>query len=118
MLLALLLDELAAADDDVAPRLVDLEDLALDIVADVVRDVGRTADVDLRGRQEDRHADVDEQPALDLAHDAAGDGVAFVVLGDDLLPAADAVRLALGEDDKAAVVLDGLEEHLDLVGRA
>jgi aminoglycoside phosphotransferase (APT) family kinase protein len=32
-----------------------------------------------RGGQEDRHADVDEQAALDLAHDLALDDVAFLV---------------------------------------
>ena len=115
MLLALFLEELAAADDDVAARFVDLEDLALDVLADVVGDVGRTADVDLRGGQEDRHADVHEEAALDLAHDAAGDGIAFAVLVDDLFPAADAVGLALGDDDEAGVVFDGVEEHFDLV---
>src|SRR5262249_45355745 len=52
-LLALVLEELAAADDDVAASLVDLEDLALDGAADVVADVGGPADVHLAGRQED-----------------------------------------------------------------
>ena len=38
-LLALVFEQLAAADDDVAAGLVDLEDLALDGLADVVADV-------------------------------------------------------------------------------
>ena len=80
------LDELAAADDDVAPALVDLEDHALDFLVDVIGDVGRTADVDLAGGQEDVDADIDEQAALDLAGDLALDDVAFVVAGDDHLP--------------------------------
>ena len=41
------------------------------VLADVVADVGRPADVDLAGRQEDVDADVDEQAALDLAGDHA-----------------------------------------------
>src|SRR5690606_26246209 len=82
---ALLLDELAAGDDDVAAGLVDLEDLGLDVLADVDADVARAADVDLRGGEEDRHADVDEQAALDLPHHAALDGVALLVLADDAL---------------------------------
>src|SRR5262249_23259449 len=85
-LLALVLQELAAADDDVAAGLVDLEDLALDLAADVVADVGGPADVHLAGRQEDVDADVHQQPALDLAVDHAGDGVALLVLLDDLFP--------------------------------
>jgi len=69
LLLAGDLDELAAADDDVAPALVDLEDHALDVVVDVVGDVGGASDVDLAGGEEDVDADVDEQAALDLAGD-------------------------------------------------
>ena len=64
------LDQLAAADDDVPPALVDLEDHALDLLIDVIGDVGRAADVDLAGGQEDVDADIDQQPALDLAGDA------------------------------------------------
>src|SRR5262249_36062983 len=83
---SLVLEELAAADDDVPAGLVDLEDLALNLAVDVVADVGRAADVHLAGGQEDVDTDVDEQPALDLAGDGALDGVAFLVLGDDLFP--------------------------------
>ena len=79
-LLAPVFEQLAAADDDVAARLVDDEDLALDGLADVVADVGRPADVHLAGGQEDVDADVDQQAALDLAGDQAGDDVAFLVL--------------------------------------
>src|SRR5262249_59146199 len=83
---ALVLDQLAAADDDVAAGLVDLEDLALDGLADVVGDVGRPADVHLAGGEEDVDADVDQEAALDLAGDRAGDDVALLVVADDVLP--------------------------------
>ena len=43
------------------------------------------------------------------------DDVAFLVLLDDPLPAADAVGLALGEHHQAAVALDLLQQHLDLL---
>ena len=43
------------------------------VLADVVADVGRAADVDLAGGQEDVDADVDQQAALDLAGDLARD---------------------------------------------
>src|SRR5207244_4007702 len=85
-LLADVFEELAAADDDVAAGLVDLEDLALDGLADVVANVRRAADIDLRGGEEDVDADVDEQAALDLAGDDAGDDIAFLVLGADVFP--------------------------------
>ncbi len=113
--LALVLEQLAAADDDVAPRLVDLEDLALDGLVDVVGDVGRPANVHLAGRQEDVDADVDEQAALDLAGDQAGDDVAFLVLGDDVFPFLLPLGLAIAQDDGAVLVLDGVEQHLNLV---
>src|SRR5262249_3928935 len=71
-LLALILDELAAADHDVAAGLIDFEDFALDGLVDVVGDVRRPTDVHLAGRQEDVDADVDQQAALDLAGDRAG----------------------------------------------
>ncbi len=112
-LLALVLEQLAAGDDDVAAGLVDLEDLALDGAVDVVGDVRRPADVHLAGRQEDVDADVDQKPALDLAGDQALDDVALLVLGDDGLPLGLALGLAVGQDDGAALVLDGVEQHLD-----
>ena len=78
------------------------------VLADELADVARAADVDLAGGQEDRHADVDEQAALDLALHDAPDLVALVVLLDDALPAADAVGLALGEQ-RRVVLVDALE---------
>jgi len=60
------LDQRTAADDDIAPCFVDLQHQALDGLAQVVADVGWTTDVDLAGRQEHVHTDVDQQPALDL----------------------------------------------------
>src|SRR5262249_51723963 len=62
-------------DDDGAAGLVDLEDLALDGLADVVGDVRQPADVHLADGQEDVDADVDQQAALDLARDVAADDV-------------------------------------------
>ena len=117
LLLAGDLDQLAAADDDVAPALVDLEDHALDVVVDVVADVGRPADIDLAGGEEDVDADVDEQAALDLAGDPPLDHVSLVVLGDDHLPGAHPVRLLVREDDLAGVILHAFEEDLDGVAR-
>src|SRR5262249_4909009 len=112
---ALVLEQFAARDDDVAAEVVDLEDLALDGLVDVVADVGRTADVDLRGRQEDVDADVDQQAALDLARHQPADDVALLVAGDDVLPLLLAAGLAVAEDDGARLVLDGVEQDLDLV---
>src|SRR5262249_39656585 len=97
------LDQLAAADDDVPPAFVDLEDHALDVLVDVVGDVGGAADIDLAGRQKDVDPDIDEQAPLDLAGDFPLDHVALVVLGDDHLPGAHPVRLAAGQDNLAGL---------------
>ncbi len=113
-LLALVLQQLAAADDDVAAGLVDLEDLALDRLVDVIGDVRRPADVHLRGRQKDVDADVDEQAAFDLARDQAGDDIALLMLGDNVFPFLLPFGLAVTEDDRAALVLDGVEQDLNL----
>ena len=98
------LDQRAAADDDVPPGLVDLQHQALDRPPDVVADVGRAADVDLAGGQEDVHADIDQQPALDLPRGHAGDDVALVDRFHHLQPGLDLLGLALAERDHAAGV--------------
>jgi hypothetical protein len=108
-----LLEQLAAGDDDVPPDLVDLEDHALDFAVDVVADVRRPADVHLAGRQEHVHPDVDEQPALDLAGDQALDPVALLVLVEDRLPLLLPLGLAVGQGDDAVLVLDRLQEDRD-----
>ena len=111
------LDELTTRDDDVASAFVDLEDHALDIVLDVVGNIARAANIDLARGQEDVDADVDEQASLDLSGDLALDHVAFVVLRDDHLPSAHAMRLLAGENDLACLVLHPLKEDLDGVAR-
>ncbi len=115
----LLLDEGATRDDDVAAGLVDLEHEALDAAAAVVADVGRTTDIHLTGRQEDVDAgNVDQQAALDLAGDEAGDHVVLVDALHDAEPVLDPTGLPLRERDQAALlferaVFELLEQHLD-----
>ncbi len=91
----LVFDQRAAADDDVAAGFVDLEHEALDRAADVIADVGRPADIDLAGRQEHVDADVDQQAALDLARDHAGDDVVLLDGLHDLHPLFDLLALRL-----------------------
>ena len=55
------------------------------------------------------------RPPLDLAEDLALHDVAFLARDQDLLPAADAVGLALGEDDGTFRVLHLLEEDFHFV---
>ena len=73
-LLALLLEHRAAAEDDVVARAVELDDLALDGLAQELVEVLDAADVDQRRGQEAAHAEVDDQAALDDLDHAAVDG--------------------------------------------
>src|SRR5690606_1747982 len=68
-------DQAAAADDDVAPSLVDLEDHALDRLANVFTNVVGSTDVDLAGGEEDVDPDVDQEATLDLASHLTRDDV-------------------------------------------
>ncbi len=114
LVLARDLDQLAPADHDVAAAFIDLEDHALDLLIDVVGDIRRAANIDLAGRQEDVHADIDQQASFDLARDLAFDDVALVVAGDDHFPGAHPVRLLPRQDDLAGLVLHALQQHLDV----
>jgi hypothetical protein len=120
--LALLLDHLAAADDDVAAFLVDLEDHRVDGTTDPVADFARTADVDLAGRQEDRYANIDQQATLDLLGDLAGNGVAFLLALHDGFPVDDPISLALADLHQTGVTFDIFKQdahfvaHLNVFG--
>ena len=113
----LVLQQLSPADDDVVAALIDEHDLALDGLADVVADVGGPANVHLAGGQKDVDADVDQQAALDLASDGAGDHVAVLVLGDDVFPFLLALGLAIAENDGARLVFGGLQQQGNLLAQ-
>src|SRR4029079_1046229 len=115
---ALLFDELAPGDHDVPALLVDLQDAGADLAADEVADLAGAADVDLAGGEEDRHADIDEQAALDLAHHRALDDITLLGGVHDALPVEHAVGLALAQHDHAALALHALEEHVEGVADA
>ena len=118
--LALLLDERASAHDDIAARLVDLEHFALHEAADVIANIVRAADIDLAGRQEHIHADIDQQTALDFADHLAGNDLAFLDGFDDPFPFEDFLGLLLAEAEHAEHVIgpahfifDIFNEHLE-----
>ena len=113
--IALFLDKPSATDHDISPFTVDLDDLGFDIPANELADVADTPDTYLGGRQEHRDADIHEKAALDLAEHLTGDVIPFLILADDLLPAANAISLPLREDDHAGLVFHGFEKHLDRV---
>ena len=76
-LLELLVQHLAARDDDVAALLGVLRDDEVEPLADEVAQIGAVVQVDVRGRREGAEAaQVDLEPALDGARDEAVHGLA------------------------------------------
>jgi hypothetical protein len=110
-----LLEEGAAREHDVVAVLVELEDLRLDLLAEVRREVAHAAKLDERGRQESAESDVDDEPALDdLDHGTGDDAVRFL----DLLhiaPRTLVLGALLGEDEAAFFVFLLEDEGLDAV---
>ena len=115
LVVALLLDQFAAGEDDVLAVLVDFDDLELVAVAEELGQVLGGNDVNLRGGQEGLDADVDQQAAFDGGLDLAGDGAAFVADGEDLVPVLFEFGLFLGEHDHAFLVLEFFDEDIHLV---
>src|SRR5712664_1078081 len=114
-LLALLLEEDAAGEHDVAALIVELDDLELVLLADQLIEIADRTEIHLRTRQERLHPDVDGEAALHPADDGALDELVALARGRDLVPDAHLVGLLLGEDDHPGIVLTGLQEHVDLV---
>src|SRR5262249_20130125 len=116
---ALLLEEDAARQHDVAALLVELDDLELVGLADERVEVAHRAQVDLRPGQErlDAAADRDRQAALHALRDRPLDELVLLARDRDLVPDLQPVGLLLGEDAQAVLVLAGLEQDLDAVAR-
>ena len=114
-LLALLLEHGAAREHDVVAGAVELDDLALDRLADELVEVVDAADVDQRGGQEAAHPEVEDQAALDDLDDAALDRLAGLGGGLDLAPGLLEAGALLGEDQATVGVLLGEDERVDLL---
>ncbi len=124
-LLACFFDQSATRNNNVSTRFVDLQNHALDVLADVVSDVRRTTHINLTGRQKDIHAVLDDglavhlatnrnqQTALDFANNWSLDDVPFVVSLDDLFPVADTICFPLRQDDQANGIFEFLQQHFD-----
>ena len=116
-LLALLLEHRAARQHDVVARAVELDDLALDRLAEELVEVLHAADVDQRRGQEAAHAEVDDQAALDDLDDAALDGLARLGGGLDAAPCLLEARALLGHDQAAVLILLGEDQRVDLLAQ-
>jgi hypothetical protein len=115
LVVALLLDQFAAGENNVLALLVDLDDFKFVGVADELGQVLGRNHVDLRGGQKSLHADVDQQTTLDGGLDLAGDGAAFVANGEDFIPILFEFGLFLGEDDHALFVFQFLDQDIDFI---
>src|SRR5262249_40167013 len=111
------LQQLAAADDDVAARRVDGDDLALDRPADVVADVLGPAGVDLGGGEGGGGGPGGPEGGPGPAPPPARHRGAPPVGGDRRLPLLLPPGLAVAEDDGPVLVLDGLQQQFDPVTR-
>jgi hypothetical protein len=115
LLLALLLEHRAARQHDVVARAVELDDLALDVLAQVLVEVRHAPDVDERGGKEAAYPEVDDQAALDDLDDGADDRLAGLGGGLDAAPGALEPGALLGQDQPAVLVLLGEDQRVDLL---
>src|SRR5581483_5106558 len=114
-LLALVLEHRAAREHDVVARAVQLDDLAAELLAEVLVEVLDAADIDERRRQEAAHAEVEDQAALDDLDDLALDRLAALRGALDPLPRELEARALLREDQPALRVLLRQDERIDLL---
>jgi len=105
----------AAGQNHVVAVLVQLDDLRLELTADVRLQVADPAHLDQRRRQEAPQADVEDEAALDdLDHGAGDDAVLFLDLL-DRAPGALVLGALLGQDQTAFLVLLLENEGLDMI---
>ena len=108
-----LLKERAARQDHVVAVLVELDDLGLDLLADVRAEVAHAAHLHERGGQEATQADVHDEATLDDLDDRSGDDAVFFLDLLDRAPGTLVLRALLGQDEAAFLVLLGEDEGLD-----
>ena len=114
-LLALVLEDGAAREDDVVARAVELDHLAAELLAEELVEVLDAADVDERRRQEAAHAEVEDEAALDDLDHAAVDRLAALGRGLDRLPGELEAGALLREDQAPLGVLLRHHERVDLL---
>jgi hypothetical protein len=114
-LFALLLDELAAADDDVATLFVNLEDDGVDVAADPVgNSPGRRMSTCEAGRKTGTPISTSKPPLIFLVT-LPETGSPFLLGLHDGFPVDDAISLALADLHQTGVAFDVFEQDLDLV---
>ncbi len=103
-------------NDDIAELLVDLDDLAVDVLADELVVVADRLDVDLAARQEGLDAEhVDDHATLGAGLDKALDDLVVLEGLVDAVPGLQRAGFAVGKHQLALLVLGGLYIDLHLV---
>src|SRR5690606_37007650 len=108
-----LLEQGAARQHDVVAVLVELEDLGLDLLAQVRGQVANAAELDERSRKEATKTDVDDEAALDDLDDRTGDDSVFVLDLLDVAPCTLVLSALLRQDEAAFFVFLLQDEGLD-----
>ena len=104
-----------AGQDHVVAVLVQLDDLGLELLADVRLQVADAAHLDQGGGQEAAQADVEDEAALDDLDDGTGDDAVLLLDLLDRAPGALVLRALLGQDQAAFLVLLLEDQGLDVV---
>lgn len=110
-----LLEPRTAREDDVVAVLVELDDLGLDLLADVRLQIADTAHLDERSGEEATQTDVEDQAALDDLDDGALDGLVLLLELLDGAPGTLVLSALLRQDQSAFLVLLGEDESFDLI---
>ena len=105
----------AAREHHVVAVLVELDDLGLDLLADVRLQIADTTHLHQRRGQEATQADVEDQAALDDLDDGALDGLVLLLELFDGAPGTLVLSALLGQDQAAFLVLLGEDQSFDLI---
>ena len=110
-----LLEPRATRKDHVVAVLVELDDLRLDLLADVRLEIADATHLDERSGEEATETDVQDESTLDDLDDGALDGLVLLLELLDRAPGALVLSALLGQDQAAFLVLLGEDECFDLI---
>ena len=110
-----LFEKCTTRQHDVVAVLVELDDLGLDLAANVWLQVAHAPQFDQRCGQEAAQSDVDDEAALDDFDDHALDDAVGFFDGFDLAPRALVLRPLLGQDEASVLVFLLQDQSLDVL---